>query len=872
MPSLTLTDPDMILPYEGERESQTPSPPQYLSHLNSRNASDPNAPANGVSSRQKKNFSRHAWTQHDVNVSRRLSDIGEELSPGRLEGFGDSDSGQDLASSPLLHDDQNRDNTVWSSSNSTISAGSRRASASREVPDAHNGRDESSVHPEVVGAQATAVVGTAGGPSVPASSAVASAAAEGKGPGEELSSAILSSEAERILENAKKRLNVGGDFLCNRQLDQRRKLTCFVSQLMEGNLTRARSTTTRATASPSPSFSNSGSIQSTGKPQPVGGLYRSISRTDPKSSSLRRQSLIASQDTTNNRHSRVHSETNVPSESNYSNDPKRMSRSVSAMGASTSSSLHTDDRSFHYEPTRAYLTHRSSISSVRPPIQVHDEEQHVQTAQSPVSTEDSSSDSPHGLGISSEEGSKSSQEGFSPVYSSYGPPSRAQSQLQVRDLQYQMKGLHIKISSLKVKTQEDNLRRRSLQSLRTPSPLTAADHWYANALELRDGRSSRGSDARRDTSSENTRDMSNGTAAKDRRETDEYAAVNRHKDVDDWQRDEPAGYDDNQSVAESMYEDAEEGDYDEEIDREALDEILREPLDDDFDDDMDAFPEMPSHTDATPHEMREDAFDYEHFILHSALGNYTQQLRRVSNSSARSVETTRPTYTARHSRNNSNMSVSTVATFATATEGERPDDEDDVDSVMYWDRRFNHGSFPRSMPPGDLDTNPWIELRHGHASSHGHGHSNSHSHSLAIAHSHQPSPIQEVEIEAETDRCETPRGPQYDESGERTPVHANHSPQKLTGRSSSATTGSATPTSLVSSLVSTVRAASSTPSLGGINQDDTQMLETLFGSLGKVCMDLQAITTSPDPDLKAARVLRRRLDAARRVLEGELDA
>lgn len=221
MPSLTLTDPDMILPYEGERESQTPSPPQivYLSHLNSHNASDPNAPAMAAPSRQKKNFSRHAWTHDDVNVSRRLSDIGEELSPANLEGFGDSETGQELPSSPLLHGqhgDQARDNAAWSSSNSTISAGSRRASASQEAPEAQNGRDESSLHPEVARVQATAVVGTAGGTSVPASSAVASAAAEGKGPGEEFSSAILSSEAERILENAKKRLNVGGnvDIFC----------------------------------------------------------------------------------------------------------------------------------------------------------------------------------------------------------------------------------------------------------------------------------------------------------------------------------------------------------------------------------------------------------------------------------------------------------------------------------------------------------------------------------------------------------------------------------------------------------------------------------------------------------------------------------
>jgi hypothetical protein len=410
-----------------------------------------------------------------------------------------------------------------------------------------------------------------------------------------------------------------------------------------------------------------------------------------------------------------------------------------------------------------------------------------------------------------------------------------------------MKGLHIKISSLKVKTQEDNLRRRSLQSLRTPSPLTAADHWYANGLELRDSQSSRGSNPRRDSSSEYARDTSNGPATKGRRDSDENIAGNSSKPAPNWQSNVHAEYDDSQSVTESMYEDAEEGEYDEDIDREALDEILREPLDEDLESDTEAFPDMMSQ-DATPHEMREDAFDYEHFILHSALGNYSQQLRRVSNSSNGSVETTRPTYTARHSRTNSAMSVSTVATFATATEGR---DEDDIDSVMYWDRRFNHGPFPPTPSPAHpANPRPQTELRHGH-NSHSRSHSNSH------AHSHQPSPIQEDEVE-EADRSETPRPRNDVTDATQNPGH-------------SSTAESATPTSLVSSLVSTVRAASSTPSVG-INDDDSQMLEAVFRSLGSVCTDLQAITSSPDPDEKAARVLRRRLDAARRVLDGELDA
>ena len=95
-----------------------------------------------------------------------------------------------------------------------------------------------------------------------------------------------------------------------------------------------------------------------------------------------------------------------------------------------------------------------------------------------------------------------------------------------------------------------------------------------------------------------------------------------------------------------------------------------------------------------------------------------------------------------------------------------------------------------------------------------------------------------------------------------------------------------TTSSLASSLVSTVKTASRTSSTDsgsgrdstgsdgtlGINKDDTKLLEDLFHSLGQVCMELQEITAKQDHDQKMVRVLRRRLDAARRVLDGELDA
>lgn len=104
------------------------------------------------------------------------------------------------------------------------------------------------------------------------------------------------------------------------------------------------------------------------------------------------------------------------------------------------------------------------------------------------------------------------------------------------------------------------------------------------------------------------------------------------------------------------------------------------------------------------------------------------------------------------------------------------------------------------------------------------------------------------------------------------------SPLEPPFRSESVNNGSATPTALASSLVSTVRAASGSPyphqeqPNTGINNDDERLLELLFQSLGNVCMDLQTITTSAEPDEKDAKILRRRLDAARRVLDGELDA
>lgn len=232
-PSPTLTNPDMILPEnEGERESQTPSPPfnlPSLSHLqafygytnnntlnlNNDNDND-NHMAGGASSigvayslantantrTSKKNFSRH--TGH------RLSDIGEEDGPGPLPPprsssrtgrfpVSASSTGQDwrgMAGSPAMRgrtgEESGNNSTVnGTSQQSQQREGSDQKAVPGKVHSLHMGVNDMINH----NADSRGVT-----PLAPV--------AEGSGPGDEFSSAILSSEAERILDNAKKRLTV----------------------------------------------------------------------------------------------------------------------------------------------------------------------------------------------------------------------------------------------------------------------------------------------------------------------------------------------------------------------------------------------------------------------------------------------------------------------------------------------------------------------------------------------------------------------------------------------------------------------------------------------------------------------------------------
>jgi hypothetical protein len=305
--------------------------------------------------------------------------------------------------------------------------------------------------------------------------------------------------------------------------------------------------------------------------------------------------------------------------------------------------------------------------------------------------------------------------------------TRSTSSMQMRDLRDQMQDLKGRLSVLRDRARDDTMKRRSLQSLRTPSPFTAAEQWYTSAQNYGEPLSADAGVAQPPWKDETSEQVQPKTELGDEalpKEAPQYAS----------------------SDATSIYEDVLEshhttgglnGTHEETIEevREAYDTALEpdEGVDDDIDNDYDD--EMVDREEAddyesdaslyhdslaTPisHEDREDAFDYEHFFLHSAMGTISQQrLRRRDSagsfSSEDSVETTRgPTVPVvvqqketpepermglGHFRSESTDTVSTMATFATATEGHGSDSGNEEEQDNFAVQKVD--APPRSTTP-----------------------------------------------------------------------------------------------------------------------------------------------------------------------------
>lgn len=285
----------------------------------------------------------------------------------------------------------------------------------------------------------------------------------------------------------------------------------------------------------------------------------------------------------------------------------------------------------------------------------------------------------------------------SPTFGS--PPekglSRSASTSHMRDIRDQVNDLKGKISSLREQARADSLKRSSLQSLRTPSPFTHAkvNQWHTRSVEdaeltptIEEGPeipSWSGDTA----GANNSRDSGSGVFNEDAFEA--AATDSEGIETEDMGRLEqftpdPFEYDiglnavgDNEDLL------TENGDAEE--DGELIESDYEEATGDDDDVISNSgdsiYHESVQHH--VSHEDREDAFDYEHFFLHSAMGTISQGLARrgsdASFTSDDSVETTRgPVAEAEDTdqekppslkRRGSDASVSTMESFATATEG-----------------------------------------------------------------------------------------------------------------------------------------------------------------------------------------------------------
>jgi hypothetical protein len=427
-----------------------------------------------------------------------------------------------------------------------------------------------------------------------------------------------------------------------------------------------------------------------------------------------------------------------------------------------------------------------------------------------------------------------------------------------------------------------------LQSLRTPSPFTAAEQWYTTHKSYGDAGLTADAGVARPTSPKPESRVESAL-----KQAPEYA----NSDV-------TSVYED---VAESHHANGPQGSHEPVIEEEvedeegyntAAEEESRANLDDfedDYNDEMVDREEADDYesdaslyhdTLATPisHEDREDAFDYEHFFLHSAMGTISQQRmgRRGSFSSEDSVETTRgpiaPSTDHKeemrnsertalgHFRSESTDSVSTLATFATATEGHGSENGDDENhdnfavqeveapplrlSTPVTAKRSTFGSPTKNGIPDDRQPTPETTSRpnsaiHDPMERNG---SNFHRPSVASFDS-----FESTGTTRSFPLVNKPK-PQQTSSTSNTPdLKLREQEASLLSDSATLTEGTNSGDRLQPSPVHMLA------------KEDQLLVERIVASLGKCVLGLQEAGRAS----YEGRVYKRRLDAARRVLEGE---
>jgi hypothetical protein len=425
-----------------------------------------------------------------------------------------------------------------------------------------------------------------------------------------------------------------------------------------------------------------------------------------------------------------------------------------------------------------------------------------------------------------------------------------------------------RISSLKEKTREDQIKRQSIISTRTPSPFTAAEIWYQTtdayqspALSTDAGigwspnqspvtsKTPTGMDGfqgRQKAESSRSPNSSQSAVQPGPEAPTEYAE-SRYEDAEEDIIEAAAGLGINEEPdartaeplnlreeEEAELEDGEEAISNEMDDKDEMgepgsDDTIDEGYDDQSVDGQSEY--FDSQPVAERHEDRPDAFDYEHFFLHSAMGSFTRAQKRGSMSSEDSIETTKPISDFKppaenprldgtepderspglHRRSQSVDSISTLATFKTATEGHGSDSGSD------------NGDNPLDAVTQQLLQNSASTLPNGISS-----------------------PTKTPRLDSGFQVIRKPEDP------------------------SATRPAPAVPKALTSSagIVNALLDFDSVAGPGEFPDTDRGLVESVVNSLQQVCLSMQ----SQPLNTYEKRLWRRRLDAARRVLDGESDA
>ncbi|KAJ3493311.1 hypothetical protein NLG97_g4813 [Lecanicillium saksenae] len=286
----------------------------------------------------------------------------------------------------------------------------------------------------------------------------------------------------------------------------------------------------------------------------------------------------------------------------------------------------------------------------------------------------------------------------SPTFNGHndGGMVRSASAAQMRGIQDQMNGLKGKIFSLREQAAADSMKRRSLQSLRTPSLFTNArvedEDSDSKTAKTEDQESpALGSPFRPDFAKEvdeqpDSQDLQRTPPWK-RAERD--LVVARHSPMQNlhqaYLQDENTPPGGKAAAAREKFDKLEQSGYADEDDdlhtengdaEDSSEEKVAKDMDDSVSESGDSlYHETYQHP--VSHEDREDAFDYENFFLHSAMGHLSRQSyhnpddESGSDCSEESVETTRaaPTTASGRPRRPSLDTTTSVETFATAQEG-----------------------------------------------------------------------------------------------------------------------------------------------------------------------------------------------------------